>query len=206
LDGIDDRIFAPLPTGISYADPFSLSFWARRTDGATTLKAFVALQGADTNDEQIALAYWYGTYNGLFIGRKWTSALGAQPASALTISNLNHYCITNVGGDARCTIYVNGVMNSTSRNDFLSRSAANTLTFGGALSSYSQTDMADLMVHKGVLPGGLILQLADPAWSIDYGGLILPVWQRVFAAAVVGGTATGVGRIIGGSFGYVLGG
>jgi hypothetical protein len=43
---------------------------------------------------------------------------------------------------------------------------------------------SDLGIWNRVIPESMATRLADPAWSIDYGGLIEPIWPRVFAAAV----------------------
>lgn len=54
--------------------------------------------------------------------------------------------------------------------------------------------ISDCCVFSKRLSPAEISALFNPAWSIDYGGLILPLWQRVYAVAVAGGdtfTATG---------------
>lgn len=158
-------ITAPLSSSITQATPFSVAFWAQRTDGATALKGLCNIQGADAAANQLCCMYWDPTQNNLVVGREVNNVLAIRPLVAITQSTLTHICYTHPGGSVRGTLYINGALNNQATTGYLGRFLPSAISFGAGVTSAYHTAVAgaDLLLCYGQLAPDQIQWLADPA-------------------------------------------
>jgi len=169
FDGSNDYVTATVPNGIAIANPFTVCLWAKRTDGATTLKGLFNIQAADADSDQILIVYYGGTNtNGLQASRAANPAQASKPAITITQGIWNHFAFTQTGGTIRPTIYVNGILNDTSYISSLSRHHPNALTLGTGLNSlyFAQHQQTNVLVHNRVLRPSEIRDLYVRPWAM----------------------------------------
>jgi hypothetical protein len=174
----------PAPSGLSNLKPFSLSLWAKRTDGATTQRGLVSLQLSSPTD-QLAAVYWWDTYNGLWVARAQASAQGAKVGAAFTQSNWNHFVVTSLGGAVRNSIYVNGRLNDAAVPDAMTASAVGIMVLGNIYYNFgAAAQFCDLLIHDRVLSVAEINMLADPSNVMLSGAIREPGPRRSFVGQV----------------------
>jgi hypothetical protein len=172
-DGTDDECL--LPT-INLGTTYTISAWLKISSGVRTLFGDVNL--ATRYGFYVDATNWYHsvydtsqryvvvTHGGAF-WNAWTNfSLVRRETSVSFFTNGNQ-----VGATQTLSANAAQWFNQISRigNGGLGK-------FAGSLSD-------PILLTRALSPSELKL-LADPAYSIDYGGLILPVWQRVYAPAV----------------------
>jgi hypothetical protein len=187
FDGSNDYMVAPRPPSLKSATPWTVSMWAKFA-GTPALKNMWALSdGAN----QLGICYWSDAFNGLIIRAGTNTDNTAQPASDPTITNLHHWVFTWNGNiTTQATIWIDGITNSQNISTVLGDYDSNAFYLSRGLGDAYQAPMrvADLLIWNRVLSPAWFPKLADPAWSVDYGGLIRgPRLFRGWKAAAAGG-------------------
>ena len=176
MDGTSSsNISAAKDASITYADPVTVSFWARNNT-LEVLKGVINVQGATGSANQIVTGYFSSGNNGFFVSRKASSGLSAKPATAITQTNWNYFTITNAGGDSALTLFVNGVQNSAAGGSFLTEFGNNVVEVGKGIDATFHANAAvdELRVSNVVRSNGWIAteynNQVDPTAMAAFGG------------------------------------
>lgn len=143
FDGLTSYVEAVAPASILFTNPATVSILAKRTSG-TDYKEFFNL--SDSLGRQVINLSYGSTWNGLLISRKnnTNAQKGLQLSSAIDQSGWNHIVVTNPGGDATSTVYVNGVLNSATTTNVSSSYGTSVMQIGkGINDSYNTALIGD---------------------------------------------------------------
>jgi hypothetical protein len=189
LTGFSSTAYVQLPNALKDLPllDFSVSFWAWAASvEAGADPALIAWAGTDD-----LIIYPFESFGGILCNRIFWRDVGENVGGiAPPIATWQHVCYTSRNGSQK--LYFNGRLDISATKSTALAGPFTTVRIGNWADNpaqWSQSTVADVLFYSRVVSPGEVSLLADPAWSIDYGGLILPVWQRVFAAAVAGGTA-----------------
>jgi hypothetical protein len=186
-DGTNDyiQVAAALPASFPVALPYTFSCWVSQVDWVTLETArHHYIDVCDGVNVKISLG-WIGgnvTNGPVIVAHDWKNGRYKEFSTTGFAANSLHHVLAVFG--SATSLWVDGVAASASYWGMTGNTAGVKIGARGGPGEYIKAGTISDPIIWGGDQGAFVSKLADPAWSIDYGGLILPVWQRVFAAAV----------------------
>ena len=185
LDGSNDYVEQLAAAVVAY--PFTISAWFYPAT-ANTIYTIASVGDA---------SHAYGA--GLEVSRGTTGRVSATPYGAAThpavsstayaANTWQHGCAVFTSATLR-TAYLNGGGAGTDANSGNLSTPTNTeigCNYAAGRGRYFSGAVADVLFHSRALSAVEIAQLADPAWSVLMGGLIVPAGNRYVRGWKAGG-------------------